>query len=194
MVEERIMSTVEAENSDLRWFALHVKPRYEKVASTMLRNKGYEEFLPLYRASRRWSDRMAEVDLPLFPGYIFCRFDPSDRRIPIVSTPGVLNIVGIGRTPVPLDEGEIGAIQAVIRSGCPAEPWPFLNIGDKVRIAYGSLSGVEGILVERKKQHRLVISVTLLQRSVSVEIDRNWIMPIHSIPVSRPEGIVLEIN
>ncbi|MGA2434440.1 MAG: UpxY family transcription antiterminator [Bryobacteraceae bacterium] len=188
------MSTVEAENSDLRWFALHVKPRYEKVASTMLRNKGYEEFLPLYRASRRWSDRMAEVDLPLFPGYIFCRFDPSDRRIPIVSTPGVLNIVGIGRTPVPLDEGEIGAIQAVIRSGCPAEPWPFLNIGDKVRIAYGSLSGVEGILVERKKQHRLVISVTLLQRSVSVEIDRNWIMPIHSIPVSRPEGIVLEIN
>ncbi len=188
------MGTISAENAELQWFALQVKPRYEKVASTMLRNKGFEEFLPLYRASRRWSDRIAQVDLPLFPGYVFCRFDPMDRRISIVSTPGVLSIVGMGRTPAPIEDGEIAAVQAVIKSGCQAEPWPFLNLGDKVRVAYGSLTGVEGILVERKKQHRLVISVALLQRSVAVEIDRNWVMPVGSVPAFKPNGVVFEIN
>src|SRR5713226_4572887 len=99
-------------SSDRRWFALQVRPRYEKAAARALHNKGYEEFLPLYRSRRRWTDRVKEINLPLIPGYVFCRFD-SSVVVPIVTTPGVIRIAGYGKTPAPVDESEITAIQAV---------------------------------------------------------------------------------
>jgi transcription antitermination factor NusG len=164
--------------SNPRWYALHVKPRYEKITSTLLRNKGYEEFLPLRHERRRWSDRIAEVDFPLFPGYVFCRVDLRDRRAPIVTTPGVLKIVGLGPTPTPVHDAEIAAVEAIVNSKLPAEPWPYIAAGQSVRIEQGPLAGIEGVFLETRKQHRLVVSVTLLQRSVAVEIDTAWVSPL----------------
>ncbi|MDQ2899809.1 MAG: NusG-like protein [Acidobacteriota bacterium] len=159
------------------WFALRIRSRFEKTSATILRSKGFEEFSPSYRSKRTWSDRVKELDLPLFPGYMFCRFNPLDR-FPILSTPGVVAIVGIGKIPRPVEDHEIEQVQAILESGIPAQPWPFLEIGQKVRISEGSLTGLEGFLVNFKNSFRLVVSVTLLQRSVAVEIDRECIEPL----------------
>jgi transcription antitermination factor NusG len=159
------------------WYALRVKSNCEKLVATAVRNKGFEEFLPLYRSCRRWSDRLKSVELPLFPGYTFCRIDP-DFRLPILTIPGALNFIGIGKVPVPIDDPEIAAIQNAVRSGLPAEPWAYLNVGQLVRLDDGPLAGLEGILIETRKQYRVVVSVSLLQRSVAVEIERNWVTPL----------------
>src|SRR5438309_11626283 len=100
------------------------------------------------------------------------------HRLPILTTPGVLLIVGIGKTPIPIDQAEIAAIQTLVTSGLPSQPWPLLQIGERVTINYGALCGLEGILLDFKGRHRLVLSVTLLQRSVAVEIDGAWVISI----------------
>jgi len=160
-----------------QWFALRVKSRYEKLVSLTARNKGFEEFLPMYQSHRRWSDRSKSIELPLFPGYVFCRLNP-EYRLPLLTIPGVLHFVGIGRMPVPIDETEIAAIKTATLSGLSAEPWPFLEVGQRVRIEDGSLAGLEGFLVEDRKQSRIVVSVSLLRRAVAVEIDRNRVTPL----------------
>lgn len=163
----------------LPWFALRVKSRAEKVVATIARNKGFEEFLPLYTCRRRWSDRFKSVELPLFPGYVFCRLNP-EFRLPILTIPGVMSFVGIGKVPMPVDEREISAIRSAIGAGLMAEPYPFLEVGQRVRLAEGPLAGLEGLLVEVRKQQRLVVSVSMLRRSVAVEIDRNWVRPLEA--------------
>jgi len=135
-----------------------------------LRGMDYEEFLPLYECRKHWSDRIKEVQTPLFPGYLFCRFDPQNR-LPILKTPGVIQVVGYNRQPIPVDEDEIKSIQTLVTSGIPNQPWPFLKVGEKVRIESGPLRGLEGVLVEFKGNRRLILSVSLLQRSVAVEMD-----------------------
>ena len=160
----------------MSWYALRIQSRLSALASVTLRGKGYQEFLPLYRARRRWSDRVKQVELPLFPGYLFCQFDVNDR-LPILTTPGVIGIVGAGKLPIPVDLEEIEAIHAILRSGLAAQPWPLL-VGSKVYIERGPLAGVEGIITNTDKVYRLVVSVSLLQRSVAVEIDREWARPI----------------
>jgi transcription antitermination factor NusG len=162
-----------------QWFALHVRPRFEKLVASSLLGKGYESFLPLYKTRSRWSDRMKEIDRPLFPGYLFCRLD-LEHRLPLLVTPGVIQIVGIGKKPHEIDEAEIMAIQAIVASGFQAEPWPYLHIGKRVRIDRGPLADVEGILLATRSASRLVVSVTLLQRSVAVEIDSDWVTPLGS--------------
>ena len=157
------------------WFALNTRFRYEDFAANHLRGKGYEVFLPVYKCRRRWSDRVKQLELPLFPGYLFCRFDVMNR-LPILTTPGMIQIVGFGKTPVPVDEAEILALQTAIGSGLDREPWPFLQVGQKVKIECGALRGVEGILLNIKGGHRLVLSVSLLQRSVAVEVDSSWVI------------------
>ena len=142
-----------------------------------LAHKGYEILLPLYECRRRWSDRIKELELPLFPGYVFCRFNPL-VRLPILMTPGVIQVVGIGRSPVPVDDAEIAAIQTAVQSGLPRQPWPFLQIGQRVRVERGPLCGLEGILLNIKGRDRLILSVTLLQRSVAVEVEDSWVSPI----------------
>jgi transcriptional antiterminator NusG len=138
----------------------------QKVASASLESKGYEQFLPTYR---KWdSHRGAHLRRPLFPGYVFCRFDMT-RRLPILTTPGVLSVIGFGE-PVPIPDTEIESVQAVLRSGRGAEPCPFLNEGQRVRLNRGSLQGVEGIVIRKKGEWRVVVSVTMLQRSVSVDL------------------------
>jgi transcription antitermination factor NusG len=159
------------------WYALHVKPRFEKLVTSQLEEKGYETLLPAYNSRRKWTDRVKQLSLPLFPGYTFCRFNVH-ARLPILVTPGVMTILGIGRNPVPVDESEIEAIRQVMISGATAEPWPYVAAGTKVRVESGALEGLEGIVVRVKDSERLVVSVTLLMRSVAVEIDRAAIKPV----------------
>jgi transcription antitermination factor NusG len=172
------------------WFAVQTRSRHEHVVTAQLQGKGYEPFLPLCKSRRRWSDRVKEIELPLFPGYLFCRFDPSDR-LPILIIPGVVQIVGVGKKPVAIDEKEISGIQTVVQSGLPRQAWSFEQIGQRARVEYGPLSGLEGTLVNVKGRHRLILSITLLQRSVAVEIDESWVSPsspsVHLNPV--PESI-----
>jgi transcription antitermination factor NusG len=170
----------------LPWFALQVRTRHESGVATFLENSGYELFLPLYTARRRWSDRIKKVETPLFPGYLFCKFDPQDR-LPIIKAPGVIQIAGYNRTPIPVEEPEIRAIQALMASGLPNQPWPFMGIGDRVRIEAGPLRGHEGTLVEFKGSHRLVLSITLLQRAVAVEIDSAFVEALCSRSAGRLE-------
>ncbi len=160
--------------SEQPWYALSVRSRYERIVATFLNNQGYEWFLPLYKSRRSWSDRIKEVDVPLFPGYLFCRFD-IHNRLPILRIPGVRHVVGGTRIPTPIDSSEIDALQTVIHTDAVREPWPFLQVGDRMRIERGSLAGVEGILLQFKGRYRLVLSVTLLQRSVAVDIDSAWV-------------------
>ena len=169
---------LESRNNSLeQWFALRVKSRHEKAVSCVVRNKGFEEFLPVYESCRRWSDRVKTLELPLFPGYVFCRLDPR-QRLHLLTIPGALHFAGIGKTPAPIDDGEIAAIRTAVHSGLPTEPWPFLEVGRRVRLDNGPLAGLEGILMENSRQHRVVISVGLLRRSVAVSIERHWAAPI----------------
>ncbi len=158
----------------LPWFALRTRSNFEKVAAVALENKGLLPYLPTYKSRRRWSDRVVVADTPLFQGYVFCRFDPLNR-LPVLTTTGVISIVGCGTEPASIDDREIDAIDAILRSGLATEPCPFLREGQKVRVRRGALIGVEGILTKKKSDFRLVISVTMLQRSIAVEIDREWI-------------------
>ncbi len=157
-------------NRSESWFALHVKARHEKSVARILTERGYESFLPLYRASRRWSDRIKEVELPLFSCYVFCRLDP-DNPAPIHMIPGALRVVAFGDKPIAVADEELAAIRAIITSRARCEPWPFACIGEKVRIEYGCLQGAEGYLVRIKGGSRLIVNVTLLQRSCAVEIE-----------------------
>lgn len=161
-------------DSHLPWFAVRVKSNYEKPVSAILRGKGFEEFLPTYRAKRQWSDRIKELDVPLFPGYLFCRIDLS-KRLPLLTTPGFLYLVGRGMNPEPIDEAEVMAIQSVVRSGLPAMPWPSVVVGQKVRLERGPLRGIEGVVSKIGDQHRIYVNATLLQRSVSVQVDCEWV-------------------
>ena len=167
------------ESGSLPWFALRIKSNFEKVSGQILEQKGYEVFLPTYRTRNRWSDRTKVIDRPLFSGYLFCRFD-QNQRLPILVTPGIVSVVGVGKTPMPVAEQEIEAIQAILRSGLPATPWPFVSVGQRLLIEKGPLSGVEGILQEIKNSYRFIVSVNLLQRSVAAEVDASWVRPVPS--------------
>jgi transcription antitermination factor NusG len=161
------------------WYALHVRARFEKYVQSHLEEKGYESFLPTYVSKRRWSDRVKSLSLPLFPNYVFCKFDVQSR-LPILVTPGVNFIVGVGRSPVPVDPQEIVSIRQVLESGVAAKPWPYIGAGEMVRIETGPLEGLSGIVVRTKGVDRLIVSVSLLMRSVSVDIDRDWVKPLDS--------------
>lgn len=166
------------------WFALQVRMRHEVAVSDHLQGKGYEWFLPLYKSRRRWSDRIKEIDAPLFPGYLFCRLNPLDR-LPILKTPGVTQIVGYNHVPVPVDEQEIAAIRTLVASRVPNYPCAYLEVGSKVRIDTGALRGLEGILTDVKGKQRLVLSITLLQRSVAVEIDSDAVSVVNVVQSAR---------
>jgi transcription antitermination factor NusG len=160
-----------------QWYAVRVRSNYENNVSTVLEHKGVEKFLPTYRSRRKWGDRIKTLDLPLFPGYVFCRI-PLDERNLVLTVGGVVDIVSVGRVPAAVSDAEIDAIRTVVESRVHAEPWPFIKVGETVRIHSGSLAGLEGILLRVKNSWRLVISVTLLERSVAIEIDAAYVTPL----------------
>ena len=159
------------------WYALHVASRAEKAVATGLAMRGYSTFLPLYRSRRKWSDSFQDIDLPLFPGYVFSRLDV-DRRLPVLVIPGVVRIVGLGKIPVPVEEEQMTAVEAIVESGLLMRPCPFLKEGQTVTIGEGPLRNVTGILTAIDGADQLIVSITLLQRSVAVALPRQWIRPV----------------
>jgi transcription antitermination factor NusG len=168
---------VETDSQSQNWFALQVRTRWESSTSVLLEGKGYRTILPTFKLRKRWRGSMRDVSSPLFPGYVFCHFD-ARNRLPILVTPGVLAVVGRGRVPVPVDQAEIATIESVVSSGVSAEPWPYLEIGQRVRIESDALQGIEGILTNFKGRHRIVVSVSILRRSVALDIDRSCVTPL----------------
>ena len=159
------------------WFAVQVRPRHEQTAHRALSNKGLECYLPLYSCRHRWSDRLKDLQLPLFPGYLFCRLSFRDKLL-VETTPGVLHIVGWRERWLPVAESEISSIRILLASGRPVFPHPYMREGERVCVHSGPLQGLEGILLEVKNIWRVVVSVTLLKRSVSVEVDRECVSPL----------------
>jgi transcriptional antiterminator NusG len=161
--------TVPTCETQLEWFALVVKPRHEKAQ--ILSGKGFETFLPLHPRVHRYDGRHRESRVPLFPGYLFCRFDP-EASMPVLTTPSVSRVAGAGRRPLPVDAAELESLRIVAASPFRLTPHPHLETGSKVRIREGPLVGVVGTVLEEKDSRRLVLSITMLQRSVAVVLDR----------------------
>jgi transcription antitermination factor NusG len=172
---ENELSMQASEQETRLWFALSVAPRHEKKVSFQLEQKGYETFLPVYLRQHQYGRRTQEFQLPLFPGYLFCRTDPNER-LPVLTTPGVFQFLGAGKAPTPIADDEIGAIQIAARVGLRMEPHSFWEKGQKVRIAKGPLTGLQGIVADSNNPLRLVLSITLVQRSVLVELDGECVM------------------
>lgn len=157
------------------WFAAQVWAGRERASADHLRCRGYDVLLPEYCEYRRWSDRVKKTDKALFTGYVFCRLN-GDVFGKVLTAPYVIRIVGDGEGPLPISDDEIDAIQRLVKAGVQSEPYPYLRMGERVRIAAGPLTGTEGVLLRAKGRHRLVLSISLLQRSVALEVDADWLM------------------
>ena len=185
------------EGNSTAWYAIQTRKRREQSTATLLSGKGYEIFLPVQSWEHRRDRQNEEVRPALFPGYLFCHFDVQ-KRLPILVTSGVVGVVGQGRVPIPVPFSEIHAIQSLVSSGVPAEPWPYLECGQRVQIADHALQGIEGILVGHKGNHRIIVSVTLLRRSVALEIHRSCVIPIQPpcdvLAGSVSEGVRHEVS
>ncbi|HEY5214980.1 MAG TPA: UpxY family transcription antiterminator [Acidobacteriaceae bacterium] len=158
------------------WWAVYTRHQHEKTVAEMLFAKGFEVFLPLYESTRRWKDRRMVLSLPLFPCYVFVR-GGLDRRLQVVTTPGIHMILYRGQEVATIPNQEIEAIQKAMDGPCSVEPHPFLKCGTRVRVKRGSLEGVEGILTRKKNLLRLVLSVDMLAQSVSVEVHASDVEP-----------------
>ena len=167
------------------WYALQVSCRKELSVAGQIEGRGVECFVPRYKSLRKWSDRTKEIEQALFPGYLFSRFAYEDRQ-QVVTTPGVLRVVGNGKVAIPVPDSEIESLQVAMRSEVASEPWPYLRAGERVKVNCGRLSGLEGILIHFKGNHRVVLSVTLLQRSLALEVDLNWVTSLEQHP-GRPQ-------
>jgi transcription antitermination factor NusG len=154
------------------WFAIQVKPRHERSTALHLRVKGYQDFVPVVRSRPKQNN--LNMETILYPGYVFCRFDPSVAA-PIVTTPGVIRVVGNGSLPIPISDEEIARIRLITASDRVVHPWPFLKVGDRIRLREGPLAGVTGILLRVKNSNRLVVSIDLLCRSAAVELEHSWV-------------------
>jgi transcription antitermination factor NusG len=153
------------------WFALRVRPKHEITVATTLSKLGFDEYVPLHRVRRLWSDRIKVLETPLFPGYIFCRFEYTDR-LRVLNSPGVESVVGFGKKDSPVDESEIEAVRALVATGKPLAHLPFLRVGQDVLIERGPMAGVRGVVLRDENAWRVVVSVEALDRSIAVEVDR----------------------
>jgi len=168
------------------WYALFTRHRHEKLVAISLSSKNFEIYLPLYRSVRRWQDRAKQLSLPLFPGYVFVR-EGIDRQLQLLTTPGVIHIVGWGGRPASVPQGELDAVRQIVESNLTVEAHPFLECGDRVRVRMGPLARLEGILTRKKGLARLVVSMKMLGRSASVEIDVCNVERIGPLPASQQE-------
>jgi transcription antitermination factor NusG len=159
------------------WYALQTKPKNERKVEQLLRQKGYECLTPTYRLKRKWSDRTVEIDFPLFPGYVFCRFIPSALGKAIL-TQGVIKIVGFGGKPAEVAIEEVEALNLLAQSNLLREPWKYLPDGTLVLIETGPLTGVQGIICADGNKQQLIISITLLQRSVAIKLDEGTVISV----------------
>lgn len=164
-----IMANVSLE--EMKWYALHTRSRHEKMVTRQLEERGVETFLPMLTETRRWSDRKKQVQFPLFPGYTFVRlvYAP-ESRLQVLRTEGVVGFVGSHGQGSPIPQEQIESVQTILKSDVPFAAYPYLKIGQRVRIRGGSLEGTEGILVGKKSDGMLVISIDLIQRSLAIRL------------------------
>ncbi len=160
-----------------RWYAVSVRPRHEKLVSRHLEYQGLNCFLPVYRSVRRWKDRRKELDMALFPGYVFVNLSPPDR-LGVLRAPGVLRFVTFQGQPAAVPDSEIRALESSLSAGLRPQPHPYLHQGRKVRVKRGPLVGAEGIMIRRKERFRLVLSIDLINRSVMFEVDEADVEPL----------------
>lgn len=183
------MSTIPLQNCHLylgdiptnHWFAFRVRPRHEKSVALQLREKEQEYFLPIVREARKWANRIKYVDLPLFPGYIFCRTHRSALS-PILRTAGIVDVLRAGSHPTPVGEEEIHALKRAIRANVQIEPSAYIDVGERVYINEGPLAGLAGVVVEIRNIRRLVLSLTILRRSVLAELNPACVIRAHETP------------
>jgi transcription antitermination factor NusG len=160
-----------------RWFAVYTRSRHESTCVNQMRQRSIEHFFPAYRALRRWKDRQKRLSLPLFPGYLFVRIS-FDQRRSVLLIPGVVQIVGFGDRPAPIGDDEIENLRRILSQGAAVEPHRYLGVGQTVRIARGLLAGLEGVLVRKKGQLRLLISIELIRQSATIEVDAADVEPV----------------
>jgi transcription antitermination factor NusG len=156
------------------WYALYTRPQHEKTIAHALTNKGFEVFLPLYVVGHQWKDRTKRLSLPLFPCYVFLH-DSLERRLDVLKTPGIHQIVSSCGRPAEIPKIEIEAVRLAVTTSLTVEPHPLLRCGDLVRVKTGPLAGIEGILIRKKNLFRLVLSVEMLGKAVAVEVDGNQV-------------------
>lgn len=164
--------------ADSPWYAAYTCPRHEKYVAQQLVNRRIGSFLPLYSSVRRWKDRRKRIDLPLFPGYVFVQMTERNR-LDILRLPGVVQLVCFQGKPAAIAPAEIKALRRGTTGSVVVQPHPYLKEGRRVRIVSGPMTGTEGIFVRRKHQTRLVISISLIQRSVAMEIGEADVEPIY---------------
>jgi transcription antitermination factor NusG len=154
------------------WYAIHTRSRHEKMVSSQLKAKKVTTFLPLIAQVRRWSDRNQKVDIPLFPGYTFVHTVSSPEAYSsVLRTPGVIRFVGDGKQGIPIPSKEIEDIRAIVDQKHPFSLFPYLRVGQRVRIHGGCLDGVEGILLSKNSNKSLLVSIELIQRSIAITVD-----------------------
>ncbi len=159
------------------WFALQVRSGRESYVANLLESKGLSVFCPTYTSQVATARGARRKTSALFSGYLFCRID-MDNRMPVLGTTWVGSIVGTGRTPIPVPEEEVAALETLVANASEILPHEFLDIGQRVRVLSGPLTGLEGIVSDLKNPRRVVVSITLLQRSVAAEIDSHTVEPL----------------
>jgi len=168
--------TFEASSLEAHWYAVYTRSRHEKTVAQQLAHKSVEHFLPLYETIRKWKNGRSKVRLPLFPGYLFVHI-PLQERLQVLQVPGVVQLVGSGGVPLALPQLEIETIRDALVKGLQAYPHPYLKVGSRVRIRYGPLEGLQGILLRKKGKLRVVVSVDLIMRSISIDVDASEVEP-----------------
>ena len=169
-VQQAIPQPLRVECAEAKWYAAYTWARHEKCVAEQMRQRRISSFLPLYRAIHRWKDRHKEVEMALFPGYVFVQLLLKDK-VRALEIPGVVHIVSARGVPVPLADHEIDSLRRGVNGGVKMEPHPYLQAGRRVRVRSGPMAGLEGVLLRRKDGLRLVVSIELLMRAVAVEID-----------------------
>jgi transcription antitermination factor NusG len=164
-------------HSEMLWYAGYTASRHEKRVAEHFAQRGVEHFLPLYETIHRWNNGRHWVRLPLFPGYIFVRIALRDR-LRVIEVPGFVRLVGFSSLPCPLPEADINKMKEALNKGVLAEPYPYLTAGTRVEIKNGPLQGMTGILLRRQNKCRVVISVDLIMRSMSVEVEAGDVVSI----------------
>jgi transcription antitermination factor NusG len=163
------MATGERQLSEDSWYALYTRHQHEKTVNQILTGKGFNTFLPLYATTHNWKDRTKALSLPLFPCYVFLK-GGIERRLQILTTPGIFGLVSSAGQPAAIPAAEIEAIQRVVQSGARVEACPYLKCGNWVRVKCGPLTGIEGILVRKKNVSRLVLTVEILGTAAAIEV------------------------
>jgi transcription antitermination factor NusG len=164
-------------SSHTRWYAAYTYPRHEKAVVKQLESKSIEAFLPVFRTENRWKDRRVQIQTPVFPGYVFTRINLSERSR-VLAVPGVIRMLSFNGIPAPIDDSEIEAVRLCVERGAALEPYPFLEIGDRVRVRSGVLEGLEGLISRCKDDRRLIVPISLINQSVVVEIDVQLLEPL----------------